>query len=573
MSINQPIRKPFIIEPLGKHTHTVIFLHKLNDANISDQELHGKVLAQKLTKNHKTLRDQFPTVRWVFPHAKYPSPKSTTTGSSWTTLSAQDMADLSLDAADNTPYITQIILQEARRVGGLQNVVLGGQGETALAAHDAMTALPEPDLGHSAADDATEATLGKPQQFTERILHTPYPERGIAELRMGGFLGMHAAGGKMTRDASVYHLARRGLYSQGKPVNGAVIRNTPHEFVEGGYKTQTATWDGERIDRFAEFLKEIGVYRKTYFAVTRPSAEVLTPRERPEPSKPGTEEHGPRTEQQKHIENVRQQKKRDQEARKIAVARIEENKRDRQAKLDMERMNRGLPLLPLGSPTGKEEEDQKNNASGPGGRSQRQDEGSGSKRAAATAQQQEYAEEVKRQKKEDAKIKEHILRQIEFDKLERHRRNARERQARNRDAEEPLSEARRGDDFEFKDEHGPSGGEVPSMLDRQRDQGYLDPPEREILSHRADGDDDNYYYDDDEGGEENDIDPAAAVARRKRRRELRDKPWLRWASQTVGGSEEAKPSGRGQMSEAQEKALGLRRRGGGGGAGGDEGAE
>lgn len=60
----------------------------------------------------------------------------------WSNLSAEEKRELGL-TVPGVPYVTQVILQEAGRVGGLDKIILGGQGRTAEAAHDAMSSFPE----------------------------------------------------------------------------------------------------------------------------------------------------------------------------------------------------------------------------------------------------------------------------------------------------------------------------------------------------------------------------------------------------------------------------------------------
>ncbi|CAJ2507550.1 Uu.00g087360.m01.CDS01 [Anthostomella pinea] len=529
--MSQVIRKPLVVEPTTNHKFTVIFLHKFAD-DISDEDFNAKVLAQKLTKNHKTLREQLPTVRWVFPHTKQHE-ASLATSSPWTGLSPDDMAQLGLDATSKIPYITQIILQEAQRVGGLKKVILGGQGETAIAAHDAMGCFPEPE---ATTTNLSDGPLAKQQQFTEQILHTPCPVGGISDLRMAGFLGMHGTDGKVTRDASNYHLACRGMFSQRKVVNTAIIKNTPHEFIRGGYKTQTVTWDGVRIDQFAEFLVEVGVARKMIFSgagsMRKANAEVLMPKERSDAMKPSNtdDKENVMSEQQKHVEKVKRQKQRDEEARKIALARIEQDRKDRQHKKEMSRMNRGLPPQPP-LPISEEQRELPSPGEQLVDRTPRR----------LTDIQKDYAEGVKRQKVEDEKVKQRILDQIEYDKLERQRRNERERIARQNALQEGQLDG-------VNSQVDSPSAVAPAAPDPDSHGGY-DEDEDE------DEDEEDEYMDD--GAGDGEYDSRAEVEKRKLRREMREKPWLRWASQTLGGSEEAKPQIRGQMTEAQMKALGL----------------
>ena len=225
MALRQKLSKPFVVPPLSDHTHTVVFLHRFPEST-SDEELPNKVLSAKRTRNHKTLQEQFPTVRWVFPFAK-------TGPRTYGNLTVQDKVAVGL-ANSSTPYIAQILLQEAKLVDGLDNVILGGQGETAVAGHEAMTSFPE--LGASLRSDVAQvvkylSTTFHSQSWTDLAMHP----------RLAGFVGMHAEAREVTRDVSSHSIASK-VPNNPPRINTSIVVNTPHCFIHGGYKTQTVTW-------------------------------------------------------------------------------------------------------------------------------------------------------------------------------------------------------------------------------------------------------------------------------------------------------------------------------------------
>lgn len=320
MSLRETLTPPMVVEPTSCHTHTVIFLHRCPEGTGDDELLRSsKVLALKRTKDHKTLREQFPSVRWVFPHAKVHAG-----GQHWSHLSAEDMESaLGLDAAAqdvSLPYITRVVLQEAERPGA-DKVVLGGQGDTAEAAHDAMARIPGPPRVEP--DDENK--------------HSPLPHQIT---RLAGFVGMHAADGPVTRDVRAYGISRK-LDGEG---GDGIVASTPHEFIKGGYKVQTATWDGRRIDDFAAFLESVHVRRVlSGDGIDRNTGmrEILTPRERP----------GVRTdarasaqdeldEKQKYALEIARQKAAADEHRLRILHRIEADKVERKIKTERERQAR-----------------------------------------------------------------------------------------------------------------------------------------------------------------------------------------------------------------------------------------
>ncbi|GAB1317811.1 hypothetical protein MFIFM68171_08021 [Madurella fahalii] len=328
MALRQKLRKPFVVEPTldqWEHTHTVVFLHRFPEFT-QDEELPVKVLSSKRTKNHKTLREQFPSVRWVFPFAKAGARP-------YANLTADDKAAIGLVTTNRSPYITQILLQEAERVGGLDKVILGGQGETAVAAHEAMASFPE----------IRAALLGQPDgiaKFLRNTFHTPSWTNAATHPRLAGFVGMHAEAREVTRDIASYSIARKAA-NDPLLVNTSVVVNTPHCFIHGGYKVQTATWDGRRIDDFAKFLEvDLGVYRVADAAGGPGGNETLTPRDR-RVQEPAREKEELNDAQKYAIELARDKKANEALVDKIR-RRIEADKVERKFRQERERQARGI---------------------------------------------------------------------------------------------------------------------------------------------------------------------------------------------------------------------------------------
>ncbi|KAF9880241.1 hypothetical protein CkaCkLH20_02195 [Colletotrichum karsti] len=315
MALRQQLTLSFVIDDTNDlHTHTVIFLHRFPEST-TDEQLHEKVLCQKLTKNHKTLREQFPTIRWVFPFAK-------ATARPWNNLTPEDRAAVGMTLGA-MPYITQVILHEAKRARGLDRIILGGQGETAEAAHEAMSSFPE-----CRTDNVDDVAV-----FVEKYFHPAWTE--LTQLKLAGFVGMHAQDGEMTRD--VKNLGIVSKQADGKQkVNTNIVVNTPHRFIHGGYKLQTKTWDGKRIDDFAKFLDDIGVFRIP--DEEKGSKETLTPKDR-EPVK----KWDPRenlNDVQKHALEVEEQKKANNALREKILVRIEADKVERKLLQERQRQRR-----------------------------------------------------------------------------------------------------------------------------------------------------------------------------------------------------------------------------------------
>ncbi|KAL0938196.1 uncharacterized protein CTRU02_207927 [Colletotrichum truncatum] len=308
MALRQQLPPPIVVNARHghEHTHTVVFLHRFPEST-TDEELRRKVLSEKLTKNHKTLRRQFPSVRWVFPFGKAHARP-------WNNLSPDDRKAVGMTMGA-VPYITQIILREAKRAGGLDRIILGGQGETAEAAHEAMSSFPEG--GTDLHSDPKEMSA-----FIKRNYHLTWTQS--SQLRLGGFVGMHLEDGQPTRDVKTLALISKEAIRPQK-ISNNIITNTPHKFIHGGYKIQTTTWDGARIDQFAEFLAGIGVFRIP--DKEQKIQETLVPKDRAKVKK-----FDPReglNDVQKYALEVAEQKKLDALRKEKVLVRIEADKVER----------------------------------------------------------------------------------------------------------------------------------------------------------------------------------------------------------------------------------------------------
>lgn len=319
MSLREKLTKPLAIEPIALHTHTVIFLHRF-PTEITDVDLRTKVISEKMTRNHKKLSEQFPAVRWVFPYAK-------THARHWSNLSTEDKAELGLTM--RLPYITQIILQEAEGAGGINKIILGGQGEAAEAAHDAMSSFPEMPL----------AMLDQPDKLSAFIQENFHPEwTELCQLQLAGFVGMHAQDGSITRDVQAFSVMSKS--GNTNKVNNTIVINTPHRFINGGYKLQTTTWDGRRIDDFADFLASVGVGRINFQDANIQGKELLNPKQRSSKKTTKTGELNELNEKQKHALQIIKQKAETQKQKEIILRRIEADKVERKIRQERERQAR-----------------------------------------------------------------------------------------------------------------------------------------------------------------------------------------------------------------------------------------
>ncbi|KAI1099307.1 phospholipase/carboxylesterase [Jackrogersella minutella] len=126
------IVSPMIGEP---HTHTVVFFH-------GEGHQSGFEFARDFFKNKtqgqvdgrpKTLREIFPTIRWVFPSA--PMQLSERTGDmtsrwfdTWSTLDPNKNPETQVHGIRRTIRVTQLILGREQQLVPHENIFLGGLG-------------------------------------------------------------------------------------------------------------------------------------------------------------------------------------------------------------------------------------------------------------------------------------------------------------------------------------------------------------------------------------------------------------------------------------------------------------
>ncbi|KAI1845544.1 hypothetical protein JX266_008402 [Neoarthrinium moseri] len=118
-----------VLEPQSRHTHSIILLHGLGSTG---EEFAEELLTAKLS-TEKTLRDQLPACRWVFPSSC----------ELWSTVFEEAMPawfeaysltditarqDLQMDGIrKSVAYLTSILDEEIEKLGGAADrVVLGG---------------------------------------------------------------------------------------------------------------------------------------------------------------------------------------------------------------------------------------------------------------------------------------------------------------------------------------------------------------------------------------------------------------------------------------------------------------
>lgn len=125
---------------------------------------------------------------------------------------------------------------------------------------------------------------------------------GLQPWKLAGFVGMHTDNEQTMRDQRDFWLASKfggngedeqqqqpvAVASTGNNnnINNSIIRNTPHEFIRGGYKEISATWEGRRIDEFAAFLASTGITRGEPGTTSPLPLLHSQPNQRRAPSKP-----------------------------------------------------------------------------------------------------------------------------------------------------------------------------------------------------------------------------------------------------------------------------------------------
>jgi hypothetical protein len=269
-------------------------------------------------------------VRWVFPHAKlHDGPeRGRDYKSPWSGLSPEDIAVLEPEDT-GVPYITQIILREATLIGSLDKIIVGGQGETAVAAHDAITSFPEITSFLGQKPDAVQEFIPK---------HLPGQATELGQPRLAGFVGMHAPNKVTTRDQRGHWLTTQ--FSSRKKVNECIVTNTHHQFIHGGFKTTDHSGDGCRIDEFEAFLASAGVVRADQVPITnQPKPKKLGPVQAPETQddeKAAKLQHE-LSERDKHLGLIKKQKAQTKEAHERAMMRIRDDRIERRVRKERQR--------------------------------------------------------------------------------------------------------------------------------------------------------------------------------------------------------------------------------------------
>jgi predicted esterase len=122
--------EPLVFEPISKHTHTIILLHGRRSTG---QEFAEDLFAAELSTKHESLRQRFPTYRWVFPSSrKIWSATFEETMPAW--FEATSLTDISARPEFQVPgieqavkHIRRILDEEIDRLeNNPHNVIVGG---------------------------------------------------------------------------------------------------------------------------------------------------------------------------------------------------------------------------------------------------------------------------------------------------------------------------------------------------------------------------------------------------------------------------------------------------------------
>ncbi|KAI1808662.1 alpha/beta-hydrolase [Daldinia bambusicola] len=215
-----------VIAPLAphKHTHTVIFLHGRGDTsrNMADAMLSR----WSRDSRGRSLVDEFPSVRWVFPEAELRTAEAfDELWPQWFDVS--NMLDLT-DAEEQQVFglrgsvasIRRIVRREARAVGGMHRVVLAGVSQGgATAFHTLLHLDKDEDEGGGGGTEGGTETSGVAPDSGE--VQPP----AASESRLCGIMGFSCwlpfPGGSLEETREV--LGMEG----GWPRGDAVVRNTP----------------------------------------------------------------------------------------------------------------------------------------------------------------------------------------------------------------------------------------------------------------------------------------------------------------------------------------------------------
>ncbi|KAI1259406.1 hypothetical protein F5Y18DRAFT_300712 [Xylariaceae sp. FL1019] len=187
MSVQATLIKPWVIEPTTQHTHTMIFVQKFSQTQ-TECQIWEQLVCHKICWKRHSLRQHFPSMKWVFPHGKIPSNGSSLESHTnvWepTDLSSDERTAVNLNWGKEVPYLTQIILNEAQLIGGTDKIILGGQGIGAVAAQRALQGFDKPPI-------ATPLPLPEgPREFIHTYVAnvSGLPKR---QVKIAGFFNMH----------------------------------------------------------------------------------------------------------------------------------------------------------------------------------------------------------------------------------------------------------------------------------------------------------------------------------------------------------------------------------------------
>ncbi|KAI1469417.1 alpha/beta-hydrolase [Daldinia caldariorum] len=216
-----------VIAPLAphKHTHTVIFLHGRGDTsrNMADAMLSR----WSRDSRGRSLIDEFPSVRWVFPEAELRAAE--TLEEMWPQwFDVSNMLDLTdseelqvFGLRSSIASIRRIVRREARVVGGMDRVVLAGVSQGGATAFHTLLHLDndEDNDGGGGGGGGTEGGTADGEFQQQAAAATSSGSRlcGI----MGFSCWLPFPGGSLEETREV--LGMEG----GWPRGDAVVRNTP----------------------------------------------------------------------------------------------------------------------------------------------------------------------------------------------------------------------------------------------------------------------------------------------------------------------------------------------------------
>ncbi|KAI1080728.1 Phospholipase/Carboxylesterase family protein [Whalleya microplaca] len=187
-----------VIPPTAPHTHTVVFLHGRGD----NAEKFAASLTYSRDSGARTLRELFPSFKWVFPQAPVracaarPADRIRQWFDIWNVADFGDREALqAAGLRESVAALRTVLADEAAALGGrFDHVVLAGISQGAATGVHALLNL---DVPHSERDG-----VGRLAAFLGFSCRLPFPGRSLAE-------------------------TRRVLGLEGVPHGDEVVRNTP----------------------------------------------------------------------------------------------------------------------------------------------------------------------------------------------------------------------------------------------------------------------------------------------------------------------------------------------------------